>query len=241
MYSNTNFVYKSFRDEKLVQKKAKGHHDMLTLEKSSLFFHSNEKFLNSFASGNAQVKNCEQLFRDKNVLLIGHGSASRMPILENLSRYKFNRLVGLCKAKTWAHGLFTDFICADPEKLDSVHETVEAVLDFMTRKNVVFDAIVTYDDYCMEVAMFLANYFDLPSTSFGLLRAIRNKDEFRRLCADSGITHPRFVVIKSCSRARFLSDLKLNRIVSLRTCDSERVQFPVIVKNTTGAGKGLKN
>jgi hypothetical protein len=237
--SSNTMIYQSFYSEKNMKPSSSG---IFSLEKNECFFHSNEKVLNSFCTDDiqnatARVEN-GNFYQNKNVLFIGHGSASRMPILKQIAQYRFKRLVGLCKAQTWAKSYFSEWIFADPEKLDRIHETIDSVQDYIDANDMEFDAIVTYDDYCIEVATFLANYFNLPSTPFNTLLAIRNKDAFRRLCYDLGINHPRFLSIKSSSRFNFVDRIKSNKFLNLRSVNNELIRFPMIIKNTVGAGKG---
>jgi hypothetical protein len=240
MTSNCNLIFKSVYNEN-PNTSIVG--QLFSLNKKEYYFHMNERVLNSFSTDDRNIAETrfenEQIFANKNVLFVGHGSASRMPILKHIAQYKFNKLVGLCKAQTWAKTCFSEWICADPDNIEFIHETIDSVLDYMNDNNMKFDAIVTYDDYCIEVATFLANYFDLPSTPFNTLLAIRNKDSFRKLCYELDINHPRSLSIRSDLRGYFLDRIISKDITDLKSFKNEPIRFPVIIKNTKGAGKGM--
>ena len=174
------------------------------------------------------------IYSSKNVLLIGTGSIKRLPILLNLKSFKFNRLVGVVKSKNWAFKHFNDVILAEHENIESKTETLFKIKNYMQNNCVKFDAVLTYDDYCTHLTSFIAESLNLPGIPFSLATNIVNKYEFRRLCQRLGIHTPIFFMLKANERQVHLSNLKEADLIGNSTC-----AFPVVVKNSTGCGKGL--
>lgn len=216
------------------------------LTKQSVYFHLNDQLLDE--SPSSKSTNSKEINKNKNanknVLLVGCGSLKRMPILESIKKLNFKRLVCLCNQKTWAYNYFDDWINAEHEDISKKENTLKVVKDYMNDNNLKFDAILTYDDYCTLVASFLANSFDLPSIPFEFVKTIKNKYEFRKLCAELKINHPQFFLIKSENRHEYINAYRNNSKIflskfgrSFSTMDEISINLPVIVKNPCGAGK----
>ena len=218
----------------------------IELISKTAYSHKNENVLNSFKRTetefvHSRMKN-EALYRTKNVLLVGTGTVGRMPILKNLAQFRFSRFVCLSREKTWAHGLqlFDDWIYAEHESIASFELTLAQVERYMQESGAgfKFDAILTYDDFCVDIAFHLANYFQLPSTPVHLMACLRDKYEFRKVCAELNIPTPRFCVIESEERERMVWEIEAGGRTSLMSANSEAIVFPVIIKNRRGVGKG---
>jgi hypothetical protein len=86
---------------------------------------------------------------------------------------------------------------------------------------------------------FLASAFNLTSIPFETAQRIKNKYEFRQLCADLDIFTPNYLLIKSEYRGIYIEELKSKPCdSSYLTNNSKSCLFPVIVKFVFGMGKG---
>lgn len=209
---------------------------VLNVPKQAVFFHSNPNVLDH------NVK--QQRLRDfetKNVLLIGCGHIKRLPVLQSLLRYRFNRFVLLCSERQWATGYFDHWIQAEHERIESKQETLERVEEFMRQNEIKFDAIFTYDDLCVLMTSYLATYFNLPTIPFEVCQRVKNKYELRRLSCELGISSTKFFQIRADERQAFMNKIKMNEIgdeFKSDTGQNETFGFPVIAKNPLGVSKG---
>jgi hypothetical protein len=110
----------------------------------------------------------------------------------------------------------------------------------MDRNQIQFDAILTYDDLCCLMASYLAESFNLPGIPFETSLKIKNKFEFRKKCQELNINHPNFFMIQSSERASYVKKLETSESLCVSSSDEQKKsKFPLVVKNTLGAGKGI--
>lgn len=238
--SECNLVYKSgVRQESHLDIET-SKSEWLELKPGSIYIHTNESILSSFdqIDSRQQQRNLlnASLFVDKNVLIVGCGPVARMPILAHLVQYKFNRLVCLSRDKQWAYEFYDDWIYAEHESIDHKEETRDRVCEYMRDEKLRFDAILTYDDFCVEMSFYLADCFNLPSNSLDTVSTIRNKYTFRQWCSEQKINHPEYLLVRSDQRLKFALDIKYGLIDNLRPRKRD-IEFPVICKNSKGCGK----
>jgi len=195
---------------------------------NSVFFHLNENIL--YENGNSNNKKNE-IYKDKSILLVGTGSIKRMPVLKSLKLLAFKNFICLMKTKeSWAETYFDDWILADHEDINNKENTLNSVKSYMSNTNIIFDAILTYDDYCVLITSYLISKLNYKGIPFDFVKMIKNKYEFRSLCSNLNINHPKFFLIKSNERKSFFSNSKI---------DWNGCNFPLIVKNTNGSAKGF--
>jgi len=173
----------------------------LNLTKQCVYSHLNVDILYDAPSG---------LYSDKNILLIGSGSVKRQSVLQSLKLLSFKRLVCLSNSKNWACHYFDDWILAESEDISKKEATLQAVKDYIRKENIKFDAIFTYDDYCVLIASYLQQNFGLPGMNFDFVQKIKNKYEFRHLSMELDINCPKFFLISSSERKQFLFKLDEN-------------------------------
>ena len=205
------------------------------LPKKSIYFHVSDNLLNIVQqSDTSKEANAKCKYGTKNVLLIGCGGIKRMNVLQNLLKFKFNRLVYLCSEKKWAFDFFDDLIYAEHENINEKEATLGKVKEYMKLNNIKFDAIFTYDDLSIMMASYLANYFNLPAIPFEVCRRTRNKYELRKLSTELGISAPKYFMIKSADRKSFIEKIKNSKLCDLQSEYRELMSFPLICKNPTG-------
>jgi hypothetical protein len=227
--------------------------EYISLPNKAFFFHSNKHILyddgnnkshvSSSFIGSNEKSQFASIYSTKNVLLIGTGSLKRGPVLQSLKSLTFRKFVCLCNSRTWAFDYFDDWIYAEHENTNEKENTLRAVHEYTNKHKMKFDAVLTYDDYCVLMTSFIANNLNLPSMPFEFIERIKDKGDFRRYCARQKINCPRFLIISSSKRADYLkkisssiANLKENEKISK---EDFSLNFPVIVKNTLGAGKGM--
>lgn len=201
--------------------------DLINLEDKFFYFHQNKSVLND----------SNDHFTDKKVLVIGCGSIKRYHVLKSLKTLNFEKIICLCREKTWAYGYFDDWIFADHENMDIIEKTLKMVLEYEKKNCFKFNAIFTYDDYSILVASYLANYFNLPSIPLELAKAVKNKFELRKLCELNGITTPKFCLIKYQEIRSFLDYFSTTNNDILQSSLFSEINYPLIVKNSNGSGK----
>jgi hypothetical protein len=201
---------------------------LLSLPSKSLFMHINDNLLNAHEPP-PQIDT--SLYRNKNVLLIGCGGIKRMTVLLTICKLGLNKLVCLARERDWATPLVDDWIVAEHENIDKKAFTLDKIREYITFHDMTFDAIFTYDDYCTLMTSFLANAFGLASIPFETCSRIKNKNEFRKLSTELGISAPKFFKIDFNKREEFVDEIRDGSKSVLPA------RFPVIVKNPVGSGK----
>ena len=176
------------------------------------------------------------IYSDKNILLVGSGAFKRIHTLFSLKSLKFKRLVYLTNSQNWASEYFDDIIIAEHENVEQKSETLDKIKDFMLKNSIKFDAVITYDEYCVQIASFLAESFNLTCIPYSIIESIKNKYEFRKLCKKVGIVSPNFFLINANEREAYLTSTKDGDAVGN---GDDKCKFPLVVKNPYGCGKGL--
>lgn len=163
----------------------------------SAYFHLNEKIL---------YDKSDHEYSDKNILLVGCGSIKRTSVLRSLKLLSFNKFICLAKTKmNWTVNFFDDWILADHEDINQKEATLKAVEQYQHKNNIKFDAVLTYDDYCVLVTSYITSNLNLVGIPFDFIEKIRNKYSFRSHCSDLKINCPKFYLIKSNERKSFLN------------------------------------
>ena len=147
----------------------------------------------------------------------------------------FKRFVYLTNSQNWASEYFDDIIIAEHENVELKSETLDKVKDFMLNQSIKFDAVITYDDYCVQITSFVAESLNLTCIPFSIIESIKNKYEFRKLCKNIGIASPNFFSINASEKEAYLTSTKDGDAVGNGDC---MCKFPLVVKNPYGCGKG---
>ena len=238
---NNHFV-SSFNPNPFSQRLLDNEKDSVVhLPKKTIYSHENIDILYDFKkSSSPQFLKETSSYSDKNVLLIGCGSIKRLSVLQSLKLLSFKKFVCLDVSKKWAIDYFDEWIIAESEDVNKKEATLKAVKNFMIEKNIKFDAIFTYDDYCVLMAAYLQQELGFKGMSFEYAEKIKNKYEFRRHCASLDINHPNFFLVLSHQRNEFLETLDpLGKPSKIKSIDGkESCSFPLIIKHTHGSGKG---
>lgn len=202
----------------------------------SLYFHLNEDLLYN-------QKDVSK-YAAKNVLLIGTDVICKRKRIKNLKSMGFNRLVCLCREKTWAFKLFDDWIYAEHADITKKEESLKAILEYQARHQIKFDSVFTYDEFYVAMTAYLTQELKLPGIPFEIATTIQNKYLFRERCYDLKITCPSFFMVKSSERMRFVEQLRpyldsqfIESVDSINGAKN-RCYFPLILKNCHGCGKG---
>ena len=179
--------------------------------------------------------NSNGIYSDKTILLVGSGAFKRLHTLLSLKSLNFKRLVYLTNSLNWASEYFNDIIIAEHENVELKSETLDKIKDFMRKNSIKFDAVITYDDYCVQITSFVAESLNLSCIPYSIIESIKNKYEFRKLCKKIGIVSPNFFSINSSQREAYLTSTKDGDAVGNGDCTCK---FPIVVKNPYGCGKG---
>ena len=228
------------------------------LPNKSVYFHLNEEILYPPPSTSTSTSSGQFNYRDKNVLLIGCGGIKRLPVVKSLAKLNFKKLVCLNKERSWAHSYFDDWIYAETEDVNQKETTLKAINNYCEANRLKFDAVLTYDDYCVLTTSYIQKELNLPGgTPYEFLEKIKNKYEFRNMCRKLSISCPKFFLIKNeevetyyrVNKAQVrlaalddASEFQAKEFVSLldETLEPVQIEFPLIIKNIYGSGKGEK-
>jgi hypothetical protein len=228
-------VIYSFYSENNLANQLYGLNTIINLPQRTVFIHVNNSLLNVYEYNQSFLAD---IYKSKNVLIVGCGSIKRMVVLQTIRKLKLNKLVCLARNEDWAAPFFDDWILAEHENLSHKETTLRKVEQYMQSNNVSFDAILTYDDYCILMTSYLANHFGFPSIPYEVCARIKNKHEFRRVSTDLNISAPKFLMIDSNKCSEIKDAIQNNSIKQLIAENGGMVlNFPVIAKNTVGAGK----
>ena len=231
---NCKIVLQTYSTEKSDSKTT----GFIEMPKHSLYFHLNKLLLRDCIESKHNYK----LYATKNVLIVGCGGIQKEKLVKSLKRFSFNHFVCLCESKTWAYDYFDDWIYADHENAANKEHTLKAVQSYMNLKNLNFDAIFTYDDYCVTITSYLTTCLNLPGIPFETIQKTVNKHEFRRTCASFQINCPIFFSIDSFNRSLYLNEFEsfINVIENKVNSPNKEIwcRLPCIIKNTNGSGKG---
>ena len=215
--------------------------DFIELPKQSLYFHLNNLLLHNYIDSKHDYKS----YATKNVLIVGCGGIQKEKLIKSLKRFSFNHFVCLCETKSWAYDYFDDWIYADHENGANKEHTLKAVQNYMYLKKLNFDAIFTYDDYCVTITSYLTTCLNLPGIPFETIQKTVNKHEFRKTCASFQINCPKFFSIDSFKRSLYLNDFEnfIDATENKVTSPNKEIwcPLPCIIKNINGSGKGKVN
>ena len=236
----------------------------IDLPLQSIFIHLNEQILyeshrklltnDNSSTPQSALSSSSSSLSDKNVLLIGFGGIKRLPVLNSIKRMNLKRLVCLARETSWATRFVDDWILAEHENLEEREETLRRIVAYELENQMKFDAILTYDDFCILMASYLQEKFEMPGIPLPFLEKIKNKFEFRRMCNKLQISAPKFFLLNyddmpmyarkfsepvlNNENNEYVYDLKNYEMVNSSDDDRQRIGFPIIVKNIYGCGKG---
>lgn len=231
--------------------------DPYKLPNKSVYFHLNEEILCQPASSSSAAGH-QFNYSDKTVLLVGCGGIKRLPVVKSLAKLSFKKLVCLNKERSWAHSYFDDWIYAENEDVNQKETTLKAITSYCEANRVKFDAVLTYDDYCVLTTSYIQKELNVPgATPYDFLEKIKNKHEFRNMSRKLGISCPKFFLIKNEEVDAYYrvnklrAELALNdaaaasgqpktkEFVSLldESLEPVQIEFPLIIKNIFGSGK----
>ena len=219
--------------------------ESIKIPDKTLFFHSNNETLYS----DSRFENPD-FYKDKIILIVGTGSVKRKSILNNLKKLNFRKTVNLVIKKTWATEYFDDFIIAESDNVERKEETLAAVKAYMTNNCTKFDAIMTYDEFCVLMTAYLTQELNLNGIPFEVACRIRNKSSFRKYCEQLDINCPKNVLVESKERCqhvtridKFFCEIKTGEGQEEKTQKRllqqlATIEPPFIIKNKYGLGKG---
>lgn len=209
------------------------------LPSKSLFLHLNDQLL--YPEPQSSID-----YSSKNVLLVCPGSVKRASVLDSLAKLRFKKFVCLhIERSPWAEKYFDDWIIADDEDISKRQTAVEAVQNYCNTNSMRFDAILAYSDYVISTTAFIQEELRMPGAmSFESCEMTKNKYEFRKMCQSNNISCLKFFLIKNEEIISYVDFYKSKTSeTSLTELDKNSeicasVQFPLIVKNPRGTGKG---
>jgi hypothetical protein len=221
------------------------HHDELcqytTLPLKTYFFHLNNNVLyNDQRFGNPDF------YKDKTVLLVGTGALKRKSVLDSLKKLNFKKKINLIINQSWTLEYFDDFIVAETDNVEKKEETLTVIKNYMHLNNIKFDAIFTYDEFCVLMTAYLTQELNLPGIPYDVACKIRNKHEFRKYSEQLGVNYPNYHLVESSERisqvrkiesllnGKLINDREKSRLLQ----DLAKIEPPFIVKNKFGLGKG---
>lgn len=204
----------------------------------SLFVHLNTKLLHPEIHSHID-------YSKMNILLVSPGSFKRTAVLESLKTLHFNKFICLHKDKpAWAEKYFDDWIIVEDEDISKRQEALEAVRQYCTTKQTHFDAILSFDDYVISTTAFIQEGMNIPGAmSHEVCEMIKNKHEFRKLCAGKNISCLKFFLIQNANIPAYVDFYKAKNTASLSELGTETsepvcINFPLIMKHSRGSGKG---
>jgi hypothetical protein len=218
----------------------------IVLPPKTKFFHLNADLYNGLKLSN------QYDYSKKSVLIVGSDWIEHMNAFNSLSYMNFKVKVNLKKSKyykywLWANDLFDDFIEAEHRDINEKDVTLSAVQEYMTQNKMKFDAILTIDEDCIQMAAYLANELGCRSIPFHVAQTVQHKHKFREYCQQIGIISPKHSLLKSDERLKRVFDIEqfLSSGIeneNLKKCYltllANGVPPPFIIKNPIGCAKG---
>jgi hypothetical protein len=201
---------------------------------------------------------CDEMNRNRiygkaAILVVAPNRIGNTNCLKIAKKMNYGYTVNLTGSKCWSEEFFDDSIFAPDCDMTRKEETLSAVKAFMKEKKIKFDAIVTFLEYSVQMASYLAEELGCLGIPFEVAKTVQNKYEFRKYCDQLGIVTPGFSLIKFDERQKHVEiincfqkaigvlnndeiELKLNtELVKTLT----HVSMPFIAKNPVGAIKGI--
>ena len=134
----------------------------------------------------------------KTILLVTTGSPMKKYVLEHIKSLGY-QLVVLESAPNWASPLVDDWILAD---LDNFEACLKAVKKFSKP----MAAIVTFDEFAVELCGFLNTELGLKGISYNVAKICRNKHDFRTFCQANQLPVTPFRLIKSAADVQYVQN-----------------------------------
>lgn len=161
------------------------------------------------------------------LLIVMPGAHHREPVLRRIVSEVGPVVVMVpsffAQVSAWAKPIASDWIewHSDDDWKSSAWAALTA---WMKINNVKLTSCMTYDDWGVELCAWLsaAERLNAPCTDFLVVRSIRDKVNFRQLCAAQGVPGPKF--------ARLCTTEDLEQVLT------ETWSFPVVLKPACGAG-----
>lgn len=223
--------------------------NLKVLDDDDLYMHYNENLLFDKIDIN--------LYKDKNLLLIGLGSINRYIILKYIKTFKFNKFVCLTNSENINNeiykNIFDDIIIAEDKILSEKDNTLNTLNNYMIDNNIKFDAIINFDEFSCLMCFYLAQSLNLNTTDFEIAQYIKNKYNFRKFLSINKFNCPNYFLIKFDNIDNYIN--KLNTLKDLNnkmefdnitlTEKSEKIdeyftfKLPLILKPIYGSGKLL--
>jgi biotin carboxylase len=165
-------------------------------------------------------------FAGKTLLIVGTGGPARGPVFERIRSLGLARVICLNDARNWAAPYIDDWILANPS--DPAGGAVEAVRALLAGSHApVFDGVVTFDEFCVQVAADLAEALGLVGIGHEVADGVRNKLAFRQFCLARGLPAPRCVGLPPGVKP------------GLTAVREAGLRYPLIFKPAFGAGKAM--
>jgi hypothetical protein len=221
--------------------------NLIDLPAKSKLFHLNADILYDNSRN-------ENAYSGKSILVIGSDWIEHQNAFQSLESMKFASKVNLKRSKffknwMWANVFFEDFIEAEHQDINRKESTLSLVKEYTIRNKVNFDAILTIDEDCIQMASYLASELGCLGIPFEMTQKIQNKHEFRKYCDKIGIATPKYSLIASKERLEHVTAIEQflkfgiederlkNWVLSQFTKD---VPLPFIIKNPMGCAKGIQ-
>lgn len=199
----------------------------LHIEKSRLFtyFKENEEIIDEELSG-------------KNLLLISSGKVGRLPVLHSIQKDKnFSILCLNTPELKWAEPFVDDMIyCNAEENSDKNYEKImDLINEYSKNKNIKFDGIMTYDDYCVVLFSRIAKEMKLNALDYDVSLKIKNKFQFRKLIKENELFDDVTFILFDQHE---INNIINNADYKLETLNLEENRN-YIIKDIYGAGKNF--
>ena len=162
------------------------------------------------------------------LLLVKTGGPGRRRLLQSLSAPGNLYIVCMSEERNWADPYVDEWLM-DPT---TDHEQgIARVQQFMRERGIVFQGVLSYDEYGTELAAHIAAALKLPGIRPENIHVIRNKLALRQLCQRHGVPSPRTLRLNGHGVV-VRSEQHLQQMLA-----EAGMAFPLVVKPTHGAGK----
>jgi biotin carboxylase len=178
------------------------------------------------AANEARGERDRAQFAGKTLLIVGTGGPARGPVFERIRSLGLVRVICLNATRNWATPYIDDWILANPS--DPAGGAVAAVQELLAGAHApVIDGVVTFDEFCVQVAANLAEALGLVGVGHEVADRVRNKLAFRQFCLANGLPAPRCVGLPPGVKSG---------LVAVRDAG---LHYPLIFKPAFGAGKSM--
>ncbi len=165
--------------------------------------------------------NDEDSLRGKNLLVISTGSDKKKNILKQLHQLGLNIILLDQQMTPWAKQYVNKFIKAD---LTDIASAVKTITDYQSKSSRHVDGVVTFWEESTPIASVIANKLKLPGFNYSVVKQIKHKGDYRKLCIKHGIASPKYRILKTKKDLEYVK---------------RYFEFPLIMKPAFGSASVL--